>query len=147
MKNLRVACIGIFVVGIAGPGLFSGSIANESEAPESVSPDVVTELQLETLLTAQLEGVENTDVIISRVTIPPNSALPKHWHPGEEFVYVLSGSTILQMEGEADVTFGPGEVSKIPLKRVHSAATGDEGATILVFRVHERGAPERVLIE
>lgn len=147
MKYLHVAWIGSLVVGLAGPGLFPGSLADDSEAPDYASPEVVAQFKLETLLSAQLDGVENTDVIVSRVTIPPHSALPKHWHPGEEFAYVLSGSTTLRMEGEADLTVGPGEVSKIPLKRVHSAATGVAGATILVFRVHERGAPERVLVD
>lgn len=36
---------------------------------------------------------------------------------------------------------------KVPLKQVHTAVTGDEGATILVFRVHEQGQPERIPVE
>ena len=40
-----------------------------------------------------------------------------------------------------------GDVVKVPLKKVHTAITGDEGATVLVFRVHEQGEPERVLVE
>ena len=40
-----------------------------------------------------------------------------------------------------------GEVVSIPLKRVHAATTRDQGATVLVVRVHEEGQPERVLVE
>jgi hypothetical protein len=36
---------------------------------------------------------------------------------------------------------------KVPLKQVHTAITTEEGATILVFRVHELGKPERVPVE
>jgi quercetin dioxygenase-like cupin family protein len=100
--------------------------------------------KLETLLQSVLEGVEGTEVIVSRVTIPPNTSLPKHWHPGEEFAYILEGSVILWQEGKTDIVGNPGDVMKVPLKQVHTAITKDEGATILVFRVHEQGKPERV---
>jgi hypothetical protein len=49
---------------------------------------------LETLLKTKLAGVEGTEVIVSRVSFPPNTSLPKHWHPGEEFAYVIEGSVI-----------------------------------------------------
>jgi quercetin dioxygenase-like cupin family protein len=101
-------------------------------------------LKLETLLKAVLEGVDGTEVIVSRVTIPPNTSLPKHWHPGEEFAYILEGSATLWQDGKDDVIAKPGDVFKVPLKQVHTAFTNGEGVTILVFRVHEKGQPERV---
>lgn len=142
MKKQAVAAIGKLLFVITAAGLISALSADETKTGEAA-----TELKLETILSAQLEGVEGRDVIVSRVRIPPNSALPVHWHPGEEFAYVISGSTILHMEGEDEERVGPGEMARIPLKRVHWAETRDEGATILVFRVHERGQPERVLVE
>ena len=116
-------------------------------AAGSAYPKEAAQLKVETLSSSQLEGVEGTDLIVSRVTFPPNTTLPTHWHPGEEFAYILEGSATLTMEGEEDTTFSAGELSVIPLKRVHSATSGDEGATILVFRVHQRGQPERVLVD
>ncbi len=139
MRNLVVGCIGISAFVFAGPWLAQISIADEiSAAPE---------LMLETLLSAQLEVVEGTEVIVSRVVMPPNTALPKHWHPGEEFAYVLEGSCILRRDGKPDLTALKGELVKIPLKEIHSAVTTDQGATILVFRVHEHGKPERILVD
>ena len=35
----------------------------------------------------------------------------------------------------------------VPLKKVHSVRTADEGVTILAFRVHEKGLKERYLVE
>ena len=102
--------------------------------------------ELLTLLTAQLEGVEGTEVVVSRVSLPANVSLPKHWHPGEEFAYVLEGSVTLWQEGKDDSVFGPGEVAVVPLRQVHTAMTRDEPATLLVFRVHEEGQPERTLV-
>ena len=139
MRNLVVGCIGFGAFVLAGPWLAQISIADElSAAPE---------LMLETLLSTQLDGVEGTEVIVSRVVMPPNTALPKHWHPGEEFAYVLEGSTILRRDGKPDLTVLKGELVKISLKEIHSAVTTDQGAQILVFRVHEHGKPERILVD
>lgn len=104
-------------------------------------------LKLETLLKTTLKGINDTEVIVSRVMIPPNTALPKHWHPGEEFAYILKGSVTLWQKGKDDLVGKAGDVVKVPLKQVHTAITKDEGATILVFRVHEQGKPERVPVE
>ena len=139
MRNRVLTGIGISAFLMGGLWLAQGSMADgSSTAPKPM---------LETLLTAQLEGAVGTEVIVSRVVIPPHTSLPKHWHPGEEFAYVLKGSAILRREGKADLTTSKGEVIKISLKEVHTAVTTDEGATILVFRVHEHGQPERVLVD
>ena len=105
------------------------------------------ELKLETLMKAQLEGVEGTEVIVSKVYIPANTSLPKHWHPGEEFGYVLSGSVILWQKGKEDILMKEGDVLKVPMKQIHTAVTGDKGVSMIVFRVHEKGQPERIAVE
>lgn len=120
-----------------------GKPAPDKAAAAKAEPGV----KLENLLKAELEGVKGTEVIVSRVTIPPNASLPRHWHPGEEFAYVLEGTVTLWQEGKDDIVLKGGDVGKVPLKQVHTAMTSDEGATILVFRVHEKGQPERVVAE
>lgn len=130
--------------------LFAGStilppaaIAHEA-APEG---DTTTGLNLENLLRSELEGFEGAEVIVSRVTMPPHTTLPKHWHPGEEFAYILEGSAVLWQDGKDEIVGKAGDVLKVPLKQVHTAITRDEGAVILVFRVHEQGQPERVPVD
>jgi quercetin dioxygenase-like cupin family protein len=107
----------------------------------------VSPMMFADLLTSQLEGVENTEVVVSITTVPPHTTLPKHWHPGEEFAYVLEGSFVLLQEGKADEFYQKGDVGKVPLKQVHTVATKDEGGTILIFRVHEAGQPGRILVD
>mgnify|MGYP001432547803 CR=1 FL=1 len=119
--------------------------ASASDPDPAASP--ATGPALETLLRAELEGFAGGEVIVSRVTIPPHTSLPKHWHPGEEFAYVLEGSCHLWQEGEEDIVAREGDVLAVPLKQGHTAVTRDEGVTILVFRVHEAGQPERVPVE
>jgi len=107
----------------------------------------MTQPKLENLMNAVLEGAKGTEVVVSHCVFPPNFTLPKHWHPGEEFVYILEGQATLWAQGEPTVTVGPGEVVKVPYKTVHTASTGDEGVVLVAFRVHEKGQPERVLVE
>jgi quercetin dioxygenase-like cupin family protein len=128
-------------------GLFAAYQSAASNHDNKSEDQPLSELKLENLLKAQLEGVDGTEVIVSRVTMPPNTSLPKHWHPGEEFGYVLEGSVVLWQDGKDDIVGKKGDVVKVPLKQVHTAMTKDEGATILVFRVHEQGKPERVPVE
>ena len=100
-----------------------------------------------TLMTSDIAGVVGKELIVSHVTLPPHTSLPKHWHPGEEFGYVLEGSAKLWQKGRPTMTLSEGEVVKVPFEQIHTAITGDEGATIVVFRVHEKGLPERVMAE
>lgn len=144
-KTSSLALAGVLLgISLIGPSPASshGDASSPSRAAEG-EPG----LKLENLLKAELEGVEGTEVIVSLVTIPPRTSLPKHWHPGEEFGYVLEGSVVLWQEGKDDIVGKKGDVVKVPLKQVHTAITRDEGATLLVFRVHEQGKPERVLVE
>ncbi len=105
------------------------------------------EVKLENLLQSDLAQSENTEVFVSKVTVPPNTELPKHYHPGEEFAYILEGSITLEIDGEEPMTGKAGDAVTVPLKAVHRAYTGDEAAVVLVFRVHEKGQPQRVLVE
>ena len=111
------------------------------------SQSVASELKLENLMKSQLEGVSGTEVIVSRVTIPPNTSLPRHWHPGEEFAYVIDGSVTLWQKGKDNIVGKKGDVVKVPLKQIHTAVTKEEAVTLLVFRVHEQGMPERIKID
>ncbi len=139
----RIAA-GIAIAALAAAG--SPSPAHQPSGPGTAATPPSAP-KLENLLSAVLEGVEGTEVIVSRVTIPPHTSLPRHWHPGEEFAYVLEGSAVLWQEGKEDIVGRPGDVLLVPLKQVHTALTSDEGAVILVFRVHEQGQPERILVD
>jgi len=99
------------------------------------------------LMTSPLAADSNIEVTVSRVRILPNFTTPRHYHPGEVFVYVMDGSVTIWQQGKPDVELGEGEVFKIPPSVVHSAITGSDSVTALVFRVLESGQPERVLVK
>lgn len=140
-KNILIPLVCILL----GASAAYPMIALGHEAPPEGQS--VSGLNLENLLKAELEGFEGAEVIVSRVTMPPHTTLPKHWHPGEEFAYILEGSAVLWQDGKDEIVGKAGDVLKVPLKQVHTAITRDEGAVFLVFRVHEKGKPERVPVD
>ncbi|WP_136658764.1 cupin domain-containing protein [Nitratireductor sp. XY-223] len=100
-----------------------------------------------TMLRAPLETAPGIEVIISDVVIPPNTAVPPHSHPGEEFVYVIEGSAVHREEGKEDRVYRAGEAFAIGRGKVHAPFTADQPARAIVFRVHVEGKPERIPAE
>lgn len=99
-----------------------------------------------TMLRAPIEIADGLEVIISDVVIPPNAAVPRHYHPGEEFLYVIRGSAIHVEEGKGDRLLQAGDSYVIPPHAAHAPRAGAEGARAIVFRVHVEGKPERILV-
>ena len=114
-----------------------------SSAGETVPPVVTAD----NLLRETIDGVEGKEVIVSRVSFPPRIELPWHWHPGEEFFYVIKGSVTLKQRGHPDVVTVRGDSQKIPPGVIHSGESGEEGAELVIFRVHASGEPERYLVD
>ena len=104
-------------------------------------------VRLENLLKSSLESSSDLEVMVSLVEIGPELTLPKHYHPGEEFIYVLEGSATLWLKDQPDVLLEAGQVAKVPLEQVHTAITGDQPVKAVVFRVHKKGQPERIPAE
>ena len=143
----RTALILAAAAALASSACSTSTVKNASTPNSPGGAKAGDQLILKNLMSAELGGVEGTEVIVSHVTIPPNTSLPKHWHPGEEFAYVLEGSVTLWQKGKRKITGRKGDAMKVPLKQIHTAITGDEGVKLLIFRVHEQGQPERVLVD
>ena len=82
------------------------------------------------------------EVVQVRVQIDPGVTASRHWHPGEEIVYMLEGSLEYQVEGKPPVTLKAGDVLFIPARTVHAvknvgSGPGAELATYIV----EKGKP------
>ena len=87
-------------------------------------------------------GVPGREVIQVRVELDPGVQFGRHWHPGEEIVYVLEGSLEYQVEGKRPVTLKAGEVLFIPARTVHAAKNVGQvkGAELATYIV-DKGKP------
>ena len=110
-------------------------------------PSQNVSVQAENLLRESIAGVEGKEIIVSRVSFPPHAELPWHWHPGEEFFYVIEGSVTLKRRGERDLPTAQGDAQKIAPQIIHTGRTGEQGAELVIFRVHAVGEPERYLVD
>ena len=107
----------------------------------------VASVVAENLLRNMIQGVEDKEIIVSRVSFPPRTQLPWHWHPGEEVFYVIEGSVILKRRNQPDVLSQAGDAQTIAPKMIHTGQTGEDGAELVIFRVHAVGEPERTVVE
>lgn len=96
------------------------------------------------MLRSPLSALPGAEVIVSDVVIPPNAQVARHYHPGEEFLYVIEGTAIHVEEGKPDRELKAGDSYAIPPRAIHAPRGGPEGARAIVFRVHVAGQPERI---
>ncbi len=72
----------------------------------------------------------------------PGGTVGRHTHPGEEVGYILEGTIVLEQEGKASVTLGPGKTFFIPAGTVHNATNrGPVLARVLANYIVEKGKP------
>ena len=110
--------------------LFSCSnTTEEAENVETISSETIIEaLKIENLLRDSLALTEGVEVVVSYLEMPKETTLPTHYHPGEEFVYMIEGSGELSLKDQSKLIIKTGDVVKVPLKQVHSFSTIDESA-------------------
>lgn len=101
---------------------------------------------LENLIKERLAENEDLEVIVSTVDVPAHTELPKHYHPGQEFVFMLEGHITVAIDGAEERTVKAGEAAVVPARVHHRAWTKEAAAKLVVFRVHDPGKPVRYLI-
>lgn len=100
-----------------------------------------------TIYQGTIHGIKNKEIIVSLVELPPKKAAPLHKHPGEEYAFIISGEAIQNIDYKGEETIHAGEVAHIPYGAVHSVRAGKKPFKALVFRIHDKGKPERCLVE
>ena len=107
-------------------------VANAAEPPV-VAP----------LLLKELGDIPGKEALVITVAYPPGGADPVHRHPAHAFVYVLEGSIVMQMEGDAPVTLHAGQVFYEKPGQVHTVgrnASNTKPAKFLVVLIKDKGA-------
>ena len=87
-------------------------------------------------------SVAGREVVQTIVELAPGTTAPRHWHPGEEIIYVLEGTWEYTVEGKPPVTLRAGDVLFIPARTIHSARNVGTGrAAELATYIVEKGKP------
>jgi quercetin dioxygenase-like cupin family protein len=87
-------------------------------------------------------SVPGREVIQNRVDIAPEAPPIRHWHPGEEIIYVLEGTLEYEIDGQPPTRVSAGEALMVPAEAVHAVRNvGNGNATELATYVVEKGRP------
>ena len=96
------------------------------------------------LLSKDLAGDPAREVSMITVEYAPGGLTPVHTHHAQAMVFVLEGSIVMQVKGEAPVTLGPGQTfyeSPDDVHLVSKNASRTKPARFVVFLVKDKGAP------
>jgi quercetin dioxygenase-like cupin family protein len=93
-------------------------------------------------------SVPGREAIQNRVEIGPEAPAIRHWHPGEEIIYVLDGKLEYSIDGREPITVEAGEGLTVPAQTVHAVRNVGTGhAAELATYVVEKGKPFLVVVE
>ena len=91
-------------------------------------------------------SIPGREVFQARVEFAPGASFPRHTHPGEEIIYVLTGTLEYEVAGKP-VTLKGGDVLFVPAGTVHAARNvGTTPAAELATYVLEKGKPLTTIV-
>lgn len=131
MKNFGSAFLGIILFGslVSLPTIYA-------------QPSVQAEL----LMSELISSMEGMRVTIFRTEIPPGYIGVSHRHPGETFVYVLSGRVLNQIDEEEPKIYQAGEFFFEPANALHARFENpdtDSPAVYIVFGIRPDSRDQR----
>ena len=86
-------------------------------------------------------SIPGREALQARVDLAPGSSFPRHKHPGDEIIYVLTGTIDYEVAGKW-VTLKAGDVLFVPEGLVHAARNpGKVPAAELATYVVKKGKP------
>jgi quercetin dioxygenase-like cupin family protein len=95
------------------------------------------------ILSGPIEGAPGRSLVMGDLVMAPGAAIPRHVHAGEEFLYVIGGSTVISREGQPDLTLAAGQSVRIAPGTVHWGRVGDQGMRAVASWVKLDGRPLR----
>ena len=118
--------------------ILSGCASANRAIPVYAPPPGINEV-----LAGPIDAAPGHSLIVGDLNMPAGAEIPRHYHHGEEFLYVIGGSAVVSRPGVPDVTLGPGEALRIAPGTVHWGRAGPEGVRAISSWVAVDGKPLR----
>lgn len=96
------------------------------------------------VLSGPIEAAPGHSLIVGDLVMEAGGEIPRHSHPGEEFLYVIGGSTTVSREGQPDIVLHAGQSLRIAPGVVHWGRAGPEGVRAVSSWVATDGQPLRI---
>ena len=96
------------------------------------------------LLKTDLPDLPDREGLMASVELPPGSSMPAHRHHADTFVYVLSGSVVMQVEGGERTVLNTGGTFYEAPDSIHTVTMNEsdtDPAKLLVVFIKHKDAP------
>jgi quercetin dioxygenase-like cupin family protein len=129
------------VVLAAAPVILLGIMSDISAQEQK--EEYVSKAERTNLIEASLPGAEGKIISINRFKLPAGFEGGRHSHTGPTYVYVVSGTFKVEVEGKGMQTFEAGELYQEPLGQPMQGfnESADEPIELLVIQVQDEGEP------
>jgi quercetin dioxygenase-like cupin family protein len=95
------------------------------------------------ILRKPMSAVEGKEVVVFTADVPPGGVADRHYHPGDEAIYMLQGALVFTPDHEQPFELKAGEITFNPAKHIHQAknTSASEPAKVLNCMIAETGQP------
>ena len=113
-----------------------------------VSAQGAAQISRTELLRKRVSGVEGKEVVVFVSDVPPGGVAARHFHPGDEAIYMLQGALLFEPDGGQPFELKAGQITFNPAKQIHKArnASSSETAKILNCMLADKGQPLATLV-
>jgi quercetin dioxygenase-like cupin family protein len=129
--------------------IFSAAYAETPSEGMSKGQGVLGQKQVRTILSkTDLAVAPGMEAVVLTVDGAPGLVGKKHFHPGDEFIYIAEGTLTLDVAGKGKVTLKKGGTLHIPGKVVHQAVNPSQDTPFkaVTFGVFEKGQPDTTVV-
>ncbi len=121
----------IVPLSIAAVGLCTASMAAAQERPQRVE-----------LSRTDLAGAPGTEVVIAKIKLPPGVRVPRHFHHGDAYAYIVQGGTV-QPKGQKVREDKTGTLFHFRRGELHGdfVVVGEKAIEILSISIVDKGKP------
>jgi quercetin dioxygenase-like cupin family protein len=101
------------------------------------------------IMRKSMSGLEGKEVVVFTADVPPGGIAPRHYHPGDETIYMLQGSLVFEPDHGEPFELKAGEVTFNPAKHIHQAknTSSSQAAKVLNFMIAEKGQPLAIPVQ
>ena len=128
----------LLLLGTTLAGIMIGAVGdtyvNAQNAPQITRTEI---------LRKPMSAVEGKEVVVFTADVPPGGVADRHYHPGDEAIYMLQGALVFTPDHEQPFELKAGEITFNPAKHIHQAknTSASEPAKVLNCMIAEKGQP------
>ena len=142
MRHVVVGAIALAVLGVTA----STAVARPPARPHAALPAAQQGAQASplkrTILQQHALSASGRDGVQALVEMAAGGVAPRHTHNGEELGYIVEGTAVLEVAGQAAQPLKPGDSFFIPAATPHLVrSTGTVGLKLVAVYVVETGKP------